>query len=303
MTKKEKRTKIRRSKRFFAALALLVLLVLTTGCIPRPILLSTLDLKEFDNQEKNSQDIPYIGQQIIIDNFIGRIVIEGVDQSSFVVGGPFVSIEWTKRVRNLPLDELDVDIKADQDSIRISSNASDAIGKHFKLTPPFSEERVGLIEYTIRVPKDARLQIDQVVGSIEVFHFEGQLEVSQEAGIQNDPAVGAQSIIIRDSKLKDLHVQSHVGGIALQNTTFQEGDLTNSVGDISVQLSCKDSALVEGETKLKDITVQGIENCPKTPTERETGWPGQKIKLLLGKGNSHLSISSELGRILLEIVK
>jgi hypothetical protein len=303
MIKKEERTKIKRSKRFFTALALFALLLLSTGCIPRPILLSTLNLKDFDNEEKNSRDIPYIGQQVILDNFIGRVIVEGVDQSAFVMGGPFVSIEWTKRVRNLPLDELDVDIESDQDSIQISSNASDAIGKHLKLTAPFTEERVGEIEYTIRVPEDARLQIGQVVGSIEVSHFEGQLEVSQEAGIQNNSSAGTQSIIIRDSKLKELHVESHWGDISMQNSSYQEGDLTNSVGDITVQLSCRDSALVEGETKLKDITVQGIENCPKTPIERETGWPGQNIKLLLGKGDSHLSISSELGRILLEIVK
>ena len=301
MIKVEQLAKMRRSKRLFTGLALIALLMLSTGCLPRPLVLSSLDLKDFDNQQHDSKDIPYAGQQIILNNFIGRIRVEGVDQSAFVVGGLFVSVEWTTRVRNLPLDELDVDIQSDQETIQISSNASDAIGKHFKWTPPFSEERVGMIEYTLRVPKDARLQISQVVGSIEVSHFEGQLEISQEAGIQNNSPVGKPSIIIRDSKLTELHVESQVSDMALQSTTFQEGDITNTVGDIYVQLSCKDSALVESETKLKEITLNGIANCPKTPIERNTGWPGQSIKLLIGKGNSHLSISSQLGRITLEL--
>ena len=272
--------------------------LMASGCIHQEIIMDGYDLDDFDDSTTRVWDIPYDGQTIFIDNFIGRIRIEGQDEPHVIAVSQFVTIEAVKRVKNIALEEIELEVVADDDSIQISSTGPDSVGRSLRWTPPFFEKRMGITEFTIRVPKNAEIMINQEVGLIRVENlgevdefgaYQGQLDVTQRVG----------DILIQNSFFDQLDLEQTYGDIEIEDVRFDQADVrTRKVGDIQIALSLDDSILIDAKTTLREISVFGIDlEGPEIVADMDQTWPGQELQLFYKSGDSRLSLDTGIGNI------
>jgi len=147
-----------RLRKLTLILVLLVVALSASACLHKQLVYRSFDLENFESQRMSNEDIPYSGQAIFITNRIGNITVIGKDNPGFAVVGQYVSIEATISVRDVPFEETELNWEVDEDEIIIEAVAPEDIGKRFKWTPPFIEDKMAFFDITISVRVPHRLR-------------------------------------------------------------------------------------------------------------------------------------------------
>jgi hypothetical protein len=272
---------------------LLAVLIFAGGCYHKQFFYSLYDLTEFEEEHEFFEDIPYDGQIIRIENFAGKVNIIGIDPG-FVAVSPFVSIEAVKKVNNIPMEDLEIEVEFDDSEIQIITDPPSKIGKFFKPRPPFIEEKLGVVEYTIRVPKDAEIEIEQELGEINLTNFEGHIDIRQTVG----------QLMIENSNIKTINSEQDWGDISITNSRItRNGHLKTGLGQIYVELFSDDSIRLDAKTSLNEISLQGADDFEDVDSEQESAWPGQELKLWIGKAENQLTLRADVGDIEIVILE
>lgn len=273
---------------------LVAVMLLAGGCFHKQLLYSLYDLENFEEERQLFDDIPYDGQAISIGNYAGKINIIGIEPG-FVTVSPFVSIEAVKKVNNIPMEDVDIEIDVDGSKIAIATDLQvNRMGQFFKWTPPFVEERLGIVEYTISVPKDAEIEITQELGEIHISNFEGHLDIRQAVG----------KLIVENSHIKTINLEQETGDVSVINTKIKSNaHLKTSVGNIYFELFGDDSIRVDAKTSLSEISIQGLEKFESIDTEKGSAWPGQELKIWIGRAERQLTLNVGVGEIELVILE
>ena len=199
-------------------------LLITTGCDIGQLTLGALDLESYDASETLTRSLPYSGQRIVIDSVIGMILIEGQADPGYVAVRPVVRLEAVKKVRGLDIEDVRVIIEQDEQEIRIRTEAPAQMGRSLELLPPRVVDRIGWVEFTLRVPPGVSLDIDQNVGEIRLIGLKGELRASTQVG----------RISVEDSTLTSLRLESNAGGLSVKDSAAETLELGTQVGGISV---------------------------------------------------------------------
>ena len=282
-------------------IVILGFVILSTGCIHKELALNAYNLIDFDDSELQTWDVPYDGKPIHINSNIGRINIEGQDAPNFVAVSQFVSIEVIRRVQNVAFEEIEIEVEVDEDGIYINASGPESVGTNLRWAPPFVERRMGLTEFTIRVPKDIDISITQEVGEIVLTNLgeisddgdlSGQIEITQRVG----------DIALENSQLEKIEIEQTYGDIAVLNTIFDEAEIrTRKVGDIYVSLPLQYPILIEARTTLKEISVDGIDlESDEVVADMDQTWPGQELQFFYLTGDARLSLETLVGNIVID---
>ncbi|MBI1742522.1 DUF4097 family beta strand repeat protein [Candidatus Acetothermia bacterium] len=243
----------------------LLIFLVSAGCDLKQAIVTSIDLKKFDASQTITKEIPYSGQRIVVDNSIGVVSIAGLE-SDFVAVRPFVSIEAVKKVRGVDLSKLNVIIEQTAKEIRIRTEASDAVHQQIKGFPPRIEGQVGWVEYTLRIPPNATLMIQQDAGVVQVTRLRGSLTVSNKAGeilVSDSTFVTlALEVIAGDMKVtrtvaKDLSMSTQLGDLHLEDAAFASAVLSSQAGDVSVSRVGTQAEADNGKVELAISTRTG----------------------------------------------
>jgi DUF4097 and DUF4098 domain-containing protein YvlB len=274
------------------------------GCNVKEIVIDAVDLQKFDASETTQTKIPYSGQRIVIDNAIGVISVEGSQEPGFVAVRPFVTVEAVKKVRGgVELTTLNVRIEQNAKEIHILSQASESLRRVLKGFPPKIEDRVGWIEYKVRVPQSAALTLRKEAGVIEITRFKGDLIASVKAG----------GIFVHDSELKQLELDSIAGDLQLKQSQAQEVSMSNQLGDIrleetqltSARLASRAGSISIIQTQGKELTAAtqvsgGISVAQSQIDELRLTTQAGSIKLVSTKTHDG-QLSTQVGGIAIEL--
>jgi len=198
----------------------LMLLMFSTGCDLANISLGSVDLEQFDASEVVTQEIPYSGEHIVLENLLGKIAVEGVETSV----RPILLLEAVKKVRGIQLEEVQVLISRGPGEIRIRSDLPSQVRRNVKLFPPQIKDEIGWVEFVLKVPQDAELDLDQRVGMIQISGFRGDVQVSAQLG----------DIVLDRSTLTTLSLVSQAGSIYVSHTTADEITLSAQFGELEL---------------------------------------------------------------------
>lgn len=204
--------------------------------------LSMIDLERFDSQEEIRQEIPYSGQRIMLESLAGKVFIEGIEATV----SPFVSLTALRRARGMKLEEITLTIEQDPDEIRLRADLPGEIRHTLTVFPPGLEDHVGWVEFTLKVPQDAKLILNQEIGTIQVSQFRGELEASIQLG----------EISVSDSTFTELRLTSQLGGLSVRKTFADELYLSTEWGDL--ELSDISSSYARLSTQMGSISLSGI---------------------------------------------
>ena len=220
-----------------------LLLVMSVGCDLASISISVgkIDLERFDASETLAQEIPYLGQHIVLENLLGKVSVQGVETAV----RPIIRIEAVKKVRGIKVDEVQIFIEQDRGEIRIRSDLPATVRKNLRLFPPHIEDEVGWVEFTLTVPQDAQLSLDQRAGGVEVSRFRGELEASTQLG----------DISVHDSTFTTLALTSQAAAVHVSTISTTELTVSMQVGDFELSEATFTSARVSAQAG--GITVSG----------------------------------------------
>jgi hypothetical protein len=210
-----------------------LMLVISAGCDVANISWAMVDLEHFDASEVLTQELPYSGQQIVLENLMGTVRVQGVEAAV----RPVLSLEAVKKVRGVRLGEIQIFVEQSPREIRIRTDFPGTLRRSLNLFPPRIEDHVGWVEFTLKIPQDARLDLDQRLGRIEIAEFRGELKVSAQAG----------EISIRDSILTALALSSQAGSVSVMGVSTQELSISAQFGDLQLENSSFSSARLSAQ--------------------------------------------------------
>lgn len=220
------------------------LLIVSAGCDLANVSLGSIDLEKFDASEVITQEIPYSGQDIVLENLLGKIVVEGVETAV----RPILRLEGVKKVRGIKLEEVQISIEQDLGEIRIRSDLPSQVRRNLKIFPPHIEDEVGWVEFTLQVPQEARLNLDQRVGTIEISDFRGELEAATQLG----------KVSVSHSTLSTLTLVSQAGPIHVSDTSAHQMSVSTQFGELELSDAVFTSARLSVEAGSLAITnIQG----------------------------------------------
>jgi len=287
-----------RLRKLTLILVLLVVALSASACLHKQLVYRSFDLENFESQRMSNEDIPYSGQAIFITNRIGNITVIGKDNPGFAVVGQYVSIEATISVRDVPFEEIELNWEVDEDEIIIEAVAPEDIGKRFKWTPPFIEDKMAFFDITISVPRDAEVHIEQKLGSVTIDGL-GTSESPTQTEIQQ--FLG--EVTVRQSYFETLNIEQENGEIYVLSSKLHRADVKNGLGNIGIQFDREDSVRLEARTGLREITLTGVsDGDPGVLALMESSWPGQELRLQQWDGDANISLETRIGNILVEFI-
>jgi hypothetical protein len=221
-----------------------------------------IDFERYDESETQEWAIPYSDQRIVLENVLGKILVQGRDEPGYVAVRPTLDVIATKKVRGLSLEDVKVLIEQNAQEIRIRVEAPPQMGRRLEGFPPRLKDEIGWVEFTLAVPPGATLAIDQDVGDVRLTSLRGQGRLSATLAVGEllveDSAFAsltlksdAGNVIVRDTTAAELNVGTSAGGISLEGSTFQTARLASDTGGIA-------ASRVQGGTLTLSTDVGGI---------------------------------------------
>lgn len=235
------------------ALGLAVVLV-AAGCELEELALDRLnvnvaasvDLSDPDATETVTSDLPFSGQRIVVDNPIGAIHVETVEDPGYVAVRPAIHVEATKNVKGMALEDLRIETHSTADEIRmrvttaIESARNDTEGRAREAGEP-----IGWIDFKIRLPEAAVVTLRQNVGEITAHNFRGELTATADLGeieVRNAQASELNlrtelgSLSVTDSAIEgDLNLESTAGEAQMRNVQFGRAEIDTQAGEVVVK--------------------------------------------------------------------
>lgn len=259
------------------AIGLLGMMLLgLTGCRlgegVNTLIQGTIDFEHYDESERLSWSIPYDGQRLIITNLLGRIEVEGRAEPGYVAVRPTVELVAVKKVRGLELEAISVEVEVEPDEIRITTDFPPQMGRRLEGFPPRLKDEVGWVEFSVSVPANVELMLEQDVGDIAVRGLEGQNRLSASTGVGRIEVEGAKlielmlksdagEVAVRDVQATELAVDTAVGELSLHGAQFERAKLTSDTGGIAIVEVGGKSLTVStdlGGISLNDIRVSRL---------------------------------------------
>ncbi len=207
---------------------------------------ANVDLSDPDASETVTSDIPFSGQRIVLDNPLGRIEIETVEDPGYVAVRPTIHLEATKNVKGMKLDDLRIATDATSDEIRVrvtttiesARNATDDRSRE-------AGEPVGWVDVKVRLPEEAVVTLRQNLGSITVNGFRGELSATTDLGqieVRNADTTAISlrtelgSLSVADSTVDgDLRLETSAGEAQLLNVRFGQAKIDTQAGEVDVK--------------------------------------------------------------------
>ncbi|HED04403.1 MAG TPA: hypothetical protein ENI60_06520 [Candidatus Fraserbacteria bacterium] len=230
----------------------LLSLVALSGCnliglVTGPVL-GTLDLGNADASQTFTQNIPYSGQRIVLENLVGSITIESWGKAGFVVLRPTLLIQAEKKVRGLPLDKIKIIVEQSANEIHIRTEGPSEMGVgHFELLPPrLLADRLGWVDYTLKVPVGATLDLEQQIGRVTVSGLSGRLTADIQVG----------TLTVSGVRLETAELSSEAGDLQLQDSSVGQAQLSTQAGQLVVERSTFSRARLEtqaGDVRLRQV--------------------------------------------------
>ncbi len=257
-----------------------------------------IDLEHYDASEAITQEIPYSGQRIVLENLLGKISVEGIETAV----RPFIRLEAVKKARGLKLEEVQIHVVQDSGGIHIQSDLPSQVRRNLKLFPPRIEEEVGWVEFTLKVPQDARLSLDERAGTIQISGFRGELEASTQLGdisVENSTATVLSllsqmgGVRVSSTSANELVVNTQFGDLELDNVTFTSARLSVEAGSVTVTASQGEGLTASAQAGSISISKSQLQSVD---LETQAG----SIELAL-TGLQEGRVDTQLGGITLEL--
>lgn len=231
------------------------LATLAAGCNLEEIALDRLnvdasvsvDMSAPDARETITSDIPFSGQRLVVDNPIGQIAIETVEDPGYVAVRPTIHVEATKSVKGMDLDQLRIQTEQTADETRIRVTTAIPTVRNTPEQARRSGEPIGWVDFKIRLPQAAVVTLHQSAGSIVVDTFRGELTATTELG----------NIDVRNATTSALSLRSKLGTLSVAQSTV-DGDLSLETSAGVIQVSNVRFNRAEADTQAGEVSVQNV---------------------------------------------
>lgn len=294
----------------------LAVMLVTAGCDVEELVLERLnvnasvnvDMSDPDASETVTSDIPFSGQRVVVDNPIGHIAIETVDDPGYVAVRPMLHIEATKNVKGMDLADLQIQTTRtpEETRIRVTTTIESARNEADPNGSRGDEERIGWVDFKIRLPEAALVTLRQNAGSIVVSNFRGELTAATDLGeIEVRNAAAAEmnlrtelgSLSVADSTIDgDLIMESTAGEAKLTNVQFGQAEIDTQAGDVDVKGARGQSLevvtqmgeidVVDADVARLDLSSQmgeiGLHDSRVTQGDLRTQWGEINVRLPSG---------------------
>lgn len=222
-------------------------------------------------QESLDQSVDFTGlEELRLDNGVGRIEIVGWDQ-------PKVELLAIKKTEHAgDLESIQIRLKKNGNDLHIYSQQS----KKLKCV---------VVDYKLKVPHGARLNIDNGVGGIQIAQFSGALAAD----------LGVGDLEIRDGQFEKINLDVGVGDIRLENAFTPQLDIDLGTGDVRADVPATASIAIDVDVGLGDVDLVGF---PDASVQRE-GFIGESVSVQLGAGAGRWNISVGTGDVRLTLLQ
>jgi len=141
------------------------------------------------------------GGTLHLKNSIGELTIEGWDQTGMemtTIKSSKIAVEGPERDKAVKLlDRVKIATERKGDEVTISTD----FPKHSKIARPFLGKTDFDLEYRIKVPRNARLTIDQDMGEVHIDNIGGEIHATDSMGLITVRVPDGQYAIDARSKL------------------------------------------------------------------------------------------------------
>ena len=211
-----------------------------------------------------------------------RISLENINGSIEITGGgdEVVITAYKKAGKQEYMDELEVNIDATEDYIRIETNHPNSDGGWFK----WGNDSSGSVSYVLSVPADVDLDVIETVnGDVEISGIDGNVKASTVNGSLEVSGVRA------DVRLETVNGSVKAGFDELGGDQRVDAEAVN--GRITLMLPGDASARIEADT------VNGSIDADDFGLEVEKGFVGRELSGKIGSGDARVTLDTVNGSI------
>jgi hypothetical protein len=220
-------------------------------------------------QESFDQSLDFTGlDELRLDNGVGRVEITGWDQPKVEL----LAVKKAKRASDLQL--VKIAIEKEGTGLRIRTEHS---------------HKCIIVDYKLKVPPGARLNIDNGVGEIEITEYNGSLEAD----------LGVGDLNVRGGQWEKIGIDVGVGEVRLENVLAHRLDIALGTGDVRATVPATASMVIDADVGLGDVDLIGF---PETSMRRE-GFIGESVSVLLSAGEDRWNISVGTGDVRLTMLQ
>lgn len=244
-----------------------------------------VDMADPDASATVTSDIPFSGQRIVVDNPLGAIDIETVEDPGYVAVRPTIRVEAVKNVKGMDLSDLQVrtEQRADETRIRVTTAIDSLRNAPDDEAAPSADKPLGWVDFHIRLPQDAVVTLSQNVGPINAVGFRGELTATTDVG----------EIQVRNAETAAMSLRTEVGTLSVASSSI-DGDLVleSSAGKARVADVRFGQAEIEtqaGEANIKDVRGRSLQVSTQLG---EISVVGAEV--------TELDLSSQMGEISLQ---